>query len=70
VYLASGKNFPDALSGAALAGLNKAPLYIVPGECVPASVLADITAFGASKVRILGGTAAVSVDLNNMTICS
>lgn len=70
VYLASGKNFPDALSGAALAGLNKAPLYIVPGDCVPASVLADITTFGATTVRILGGTSAVSVDLNNIVVCS
>lgn len=70
VYLASGKNFPDALSGAALAGRDKAPLYIIPGECVPAPVLADITALGAKTIRILGGTSAVSVDLAHVTVCA
>ncbi len=69
VYVASGNNFPDALSGAAIAGRDKAPLYIVPGTCITRSVVDDIRNFGATKVTVLGGTAVVSVDLSKVTIC-
>lgn len=70
VYVASGQNFPDALSGAAIAGRDKAPLYIVPGYCITESVADDIRNFGATKVTVLGGSAVVSVDLSEVTICS
>lgn len=69
VYLASGQNFPDALSGAARAGADQAPLYIVPGTCLPRAVSEDIQTLGATTVRILGGTNAVPLNLRYAQIC-
>lgn len=69
VYVASGNNFPDALSGAAIAGRDKAPLYIVPGTCVTKDVADDIRNLGATRVTVLGGPAVVSVELANVSIC-
>jgi putative cell wall-binding protein len=59
VYLATGYNFPDALSGAAIAGATVAPLYIVHTSCVPKSVLQAVKDLGATKVVVLGGTGAL-----------
>ena len=69
VYIASGLNFPDALSGAARAGADGAPLYIVPGTCLPQAVVDDIRNFGATNVTILGGTAAVSANIEDVAVC-
>jgi len=61
VYLATGTNFPDALAAAAVAGLNGAPLLLVPaGDTVPANVMAEIQRLGVLNIRILGGTSVVS----------
>jgi putative cell wall-binding protein len=68
-YLANGTNFPDAMAGAALAGQQGAPLYIVPGECVPDYVVDDLNRAGVTTVNILGGTAAVSVDIHHVNVC-
>lgn len=68
-YIANGTNFPDALAGAAIAGKEGAPLYIVPGTCIPSFVVADLTSKNIRRVNILGGAAAVSVDLTNAAVC-
>ena len=60
VYIATGTNFPDALAGGVAAGLNGAPLLLVPRNGVPANVMAEITRLGATQIRVLGGTGAVS----------
>lgn len=60
VYLASGLKYPDALSGAAVAGAQHAPLYVIPETCIPSYVLQDIISFGATQMTILGGPASVS----------
>ncbi|MFF1572507.1 cell wall-binding repeat-containing protein [Leifsonia sp. NPDC058292] len=59
-FLAAGLNFPDALSGAAMAGRLGAPLYITSQACVPESVYNAINAIGATKHVVMGGTGAVS----------
>lgn len=69
VFLASGLNFPDALSGAAVAGAVGAPLYVIPPSCVPGYVLDDIANFGADQVRIFGGPASVTPAAAAMTRC-
>lgn len=69
VYIASGQNFPDALAGAAVAGKQEAPLYIVPGTCFSRSVLQDIIDTGAKKVVLLGGTAVLSSSLEQYENC-
>jgi putative cell wall-binding protein len=68
-FIANGTNFPDALAGAALAGQQGAPLYIVPGSCVPDFVVDDLNRMGVTTVNILGGTEAVSVDIHHVATC-
>ncbi|GAA2234370.1 cell wall-binding repeat-containing protein [Herbiconiux moechotypicola] len=70
VYLATGLNYPDALAGAALAGLRGAPLYVVPGDCVPTGVLSAIDTLGAGTVTLLGGPNSLSAAVESLTACS
>lgn len=69
VYFATGENFPDALAGATAAGYTGSPLFAVRPDCVPQKVLDDITAFGASKVVLLGGPGTLSEDVARLTPC-
>lgn len=70
VYLATGYNYPDALAGAALAGLRGAPLYVVPTECVPQGVVADIDRLGAGQVTLLGGPNSLNPAVQSLTACT
>jgi len=70
VYLATGLNFPDALAGAAIAGAEGAPLYVVPGTCVPQPVLDDIREYRATQVTLLGGEGSLSPDVAALTPCA
>lgn len=67
--LATGTDFPDALSGAAVAGRAGEPLYIVPSTCVPHEVLGDLRGFGVATVRLLGGTGALSPAVEQLEAC-
>lgn len=68
-FVSYGLNFPDALSGAALAGFEHAPLYIIPGTCLPQLAISDMNAMGVTTVKILGGTGVVSVNLAHVAKC-
>lgn len=59
-YIATGRAFPDALSGAALAGANGSPLLLVNTDAIPASVRAELTRLKPQRIVVLGGTGAVS----------
>lgn len=69
IYLAVGTNFPDSLSGAALAGVAHAPLYIVPSTCVPGDVLYDINRYAATNVVLLGGAGVLSAKVAALNPC-
>lgn len=60
VVIATGRNWPDALGGSALAGVLDGPILLVDTISVPASVTDEIDRLGADKAIILGGTNAVS----------
>lgn len=62
VYVASGQNdaYPDALTGAALAGANDAPVLLTKTDSVPDATAEALAALNPSKVVVLGGTASVS----------
>lgn len=60
VYLASGENFPDALSGAAAAAKQGGPVLLVTKDTIPASVAAELDRLNPTTIVILGGTASVS----------
>jgi|GEM_PF-6922710 len=69
VFLATGLGYADALAGAALAGSTSAPLLLVPGSCVPISVLAEIASLRATMATLLGGTGALSVNVEDLSRC-
>jgi hypothetical protein len=69
VYFAAGTGFADALGGAALAGRDHAPLYVVPSTCVPAYIVSDLQALGTTHRVLLGGTGVLSAGVANLTPC-
>ncbi len=60
VYIASGMGFADALSGAAIAGLEGAPILLTAADSVPQSVLDEVERLHPKRIVILGGPGAVS----------
>ncbi|MBH0097640.1 cell wall-binding repeat-containing protein [Salinibacterium sp. NSLL150] len=70
VYIATGTGFADALAGAALAGSQKAPLFITPSNCVPQSVLTAITNLDNPKVVLLGGMGVLTSSVASLKVCS
>jgi len=62
VYLASGSNFPDALSAGGAAGAKGAPILLVDGAAgsVDSATAALLTKLKAKNIELVGGTAAVS----------
>ncbi len=65
VHIASGRNFPDALAGSALAGHQGVPVLLTkPGE-LPDATLAELERLSPERVVILGGTNAVSQDVED-----
>ncbi|WP_349899494.1 cell wall-binding repeat-containing protein [Parafrigoribacterium soli] len=66
-YIATGSNYPDALSAAAAAGARGVPVILVNGTAssVDAASLALIRLLGISNVTIAGGTAVVSAGVES-----
>ncbi|MDO9397995.1 MAG: cell wall-binding repeat-containing protein [Herbiconiux sp.] len=70
VLLATGVTFPDALAGSALAARVDAPLFTVPGTCVPAKTLEQIAQLGATHVTLLGGELTLTPAVGELTACA
>jgi YVTN family beta-propeller protein len=68
-YLATGLQFPDALSGAVLAAVNGGPLYVVRQACIPLGDVQDLVAGGADAVTLLGGPDALSESVAGLHNC-
>jgi len=68
-YLATGREFPDALAGSVLAGLKPAPLFIVRTSCVPNGVLSELGQLGVISVVLLGGDAALTSSVAALKPC-
>lgn len=60
VVLASGQNYPDALSGIAYAAELNAPMLLTRNDILPQFTLTEIQRLQATTVVILGGTSAIS----------
>ena len=60
VVIATGENWPDALGGAALAGVYDAPILLTLTSVLPDAVANEIGRLGAEEAIILGGPGAVS----------
>lgn len=66
---ATGYDYPDALSGAALSGRRGAPLYLVQQNCVPIGAWLGTALSGATTIAVLGGTGVVSDDVMSLSRC-
>lgn len=61
VYVATGRNFPDALAGSILASTVGAPLLTVESAPpLPAATIAALTSLDPDRIIVFGGPAAVS----------
>ena len=55
MYVASGRGFPDALSGAPVAGMTRGPILLVDTAEVPRVVANEITRLQPQRIVLLGG---------------
>lgn len=60
VLVATGADYPDALSGGALAGRLGMPVLLTGATSLPASTRAELTRLGAGRIWVVGGTNVVS----------
>lgn len=60
IYIASGTDFPDALSGSATAAMTHSPLLLTAPNSLPDATRAELERRAPSRIVILGGTGAVS----------
>lgn len=63
--VASGRNFPDALGGAGLAGAYWAPVLLTEPTTLPSQVADEIERLGVSEVIVVGGTSAVGANVKD-----
>jgi putative cell wall-binding protein/beta-lactamase superfamily II metal-dependent hydrolase len=71
VYLATGRNFPDALAGVPAAGRDLAPLLLVEPHCMPNVTKQQMDRLQPSTVVVLGGPATVSdAAASGSTLCT
>ncbi|WP_368498014.1 cell wall-binding repeat-containing protein [Herbiconiux sp. A18JL235] len=63
VYVASGNTFPDALSGAAAAITQQAPVLLVGPDTVPSTVALELQRLDPTRIIVLGGTSSISRDV-------
>ena len=59
-YIATGANFPDALSGGAAAGMHDGPVLLVQKGAAPGATLAELGRLRPKKVVILGSSSVIS----------
>jgi putative cell wall-binding protein len=71
VFIATGRDYADALSASAVAGDLGVPVLTVPGDSIPASTRAALTRLKPASITVLGGegsvSAAVAGDLAGFT---
>ncbi|MCI4658251.1 cell wall-binding repeat-containing protein, partial [Cryobacterium zhongshanensis] len=60
VYIASGANFPDALSAAPVAGKDKSPVLLVLPETIPPAVQTELLRLKPKSIVVLGSASSVS----------
>lgn len=67
VYVATGENFPDALSAGSPGGINGVPIVLVRGtdSAVDTATRDFLVALGVTQITIVGGPASVSPAMQN-----
>jgi 5'-nucleotidase len=70
VLLTTGLSFMDALSASAYAPRIDAPLFTIPGGCVPAETRDQIQDLGATRVTLIGGEATLTKSVEDLEVCA
>jgi YVTN family beta-propeller protein len=65
VYIATGADYPDALSAGPAAAAEGGPLLLTAGTSLPAAVKAEIQRLSPARIVVVGGTGAVSAGVFN-----
>jgi putative cell wall-binding protein len=60
VYVATGDNFPDALSAAPAAAQDGAPLLLTPGWALRADIAAEVRRLDPDQIIVVGGPGSVA----------
>ncbi|MCS3444217.1 cell wall-binding repeat-containing protein, partial [Microbacterium phyllosphaerae] len=60
VFVANGRNFPDALAGAGAAGHLGGPVLLTEANGIPAVVAAELARLKPQRIVVLGGSGVVS----------
>ncbi|WP_066041666.1 cell wall-binding repeat-containing protein [Herbiconiux solani] len=63
VYIASGQQFPDALTASAAAIRQDSPVLLVQDRAIPSSVAATLETLEPDRVIVLGGPLTISDDV-------
>ncbi len=67
--VASGLNFPDALTGAAWAGHARLPLLLARGGCLTKPSTDTIYTLGVDSLTLIGGADVINDDVARGTVC-
>lgn len=65
VVLASGANFPDALSAVPLAKKYNAPILLTDGKSITSEIAAELNRLKTKNVFIIGGASSISSDIDH-----
>ena len=65
IFIASGLNYPDALSGGVYAAMSKSPIMLVRKDSVTSAQVEYFNSLKASAAKIIGGVAVVSDSIVN-----
>lgn len=66
VIIASGENFPDALSISSVAAIKGYPILLTQKDIVPNQTIRQLNRIKPSKIYVIGGTEVISEDTFNM----
>ncbi len=65
LFVATGRDFPDALAGSAAAGVLGVPLLLVDKNQVPPATAQEVKRLQPARITILGGTGAVGAAVQS-----
>jgi putative cell wall-binding protein len=68
-FIAYGLDFPDALSAAAIAGAQGAPLALSNGICTRVETLEQLNDAGVTRVTLMGGTGVLGASVSRYEAC-
>jgi putative cell wall-binding protein len=69
VFLASGSDFPDALTAGPVAAEAGAPVLLVRKDCIPRLVAGELDRLKPSSIVVLGGEQALSTEIESLRRC-